>query len=170
MLSLYILPLGSFPTNVSGSTVDGQVQVTTTRVKGGRKAVIPSSIDPVGQLEDIGKETVKKLLNFQSTVDSVFKKLQEKQEKAQGAAGSTVRDKHGHLTDHIKPVSTGVSSALQHLTNCSVSINFFELSADHCRSATRLLVQLFNIRAGTLQSPLQLWPGHLHLSQHVYYY
>ncbi len=170
MLSLYILPLGSFPTNVSGSTVDGQVQVTTTRVKGGRKAVIPSSIDPVGRLEDIGKETVKKLLNFQSTVDSIFKKLQEKQEKAQGAAGSTVREKHGHFArslDHIKPVSTGVSSALQHLTNCSVSIKIFEVSADHCRSATRLLVQLFNIRAGTLQSPLQLWPGHLHLSQHV---
>lgn len=44
--------------------VDDQVQVTTTRVKGGRKAAIPSSIDPVDKLENIGKETVTKLLTF----------------------------------------------------------------------------------------------------------
>ncbi|DBB17346.1 TPA: hypothetical protein ACH3X3_014387 [Trebouxia sp. C0006] len=41
------------------------LEVTTQRVKGARKPVIPSSIDLVGRLEDIGKETVKKLLNFQ---------------------------------------------------------------------------------------------------------
>jgi len=115
MLSLYMLPLGSFPTNVSGSTVDGQVQVTTTRVKGGRKAVIPSSIDPVDKLENIGKETVTKLLDIQATADSEVKKLQV----SQGAAGSTVSKKYGHIvipSHHIKSVVTGVSSALQHLT------------------------------------------------------
>ncbi len=137
--------------------------MTTQRVKGARKPVIPSSIDLVGRLEDIGKETVKKLLNFQGTVDSIFRKLQEKQDKTQGAAGSTVREKYEHFArslDHIKSVSTGVSSALQHLASCSVSIRNFDVSADHCRSATRLLVQLFDIRAGMLQSPLQLLPGH----------
>ncbi len=132
-----------------GSIVDGRVQVTTTRVRGGRKAVIPSSIDSVDKLENIGQETVKKLLDFQGTSESIFRKVQD----TQGDAGSTVRENCGHLLDDIKSVSTGVSSARQHLTNCTVSIRLFDVSADHYRSATLLLVQPLNIRAGMLKSP-----------------
>ncbi|KAL0045347.1 hypothetical protein WJX82_004386 [Trebouxia sp. C0006] len=76
--------------------------VTTTRVRGGRKAVIPSSIDSVDKLENIGQETVKKLLDFQGTSESIFRKVQD----TQGDAGSTVRENCGHLLDDIKSVST----------------------------------------------------------------
>ncbi len=89
--------------------------MTTQRVKGGRKAVIPSSTDLVDKLEHIGKETVTKLLDIQGTADSEVKKLQD----TQGAAGSTVSKKYGHIvipSHHIKSVLNGVSSALQNLT------------------------------------------------------
>lgn len=89
--------------------------MTTQRVKGGRKAVIPSSTDLVDKLEHIGKETVKKLQDIQGTADIEVKKLQD----IQGAADSTVRKKYGHIVippHHINCVSNGVSSAIQHLT------------------------------------------------------
>ncbi len=85
--------------------------MTTQCVEGGRKAVIPSSIDPVDKLENIGKETVTKLLDIQGTADSEVKKLQDTQ-------GATVRKNYGHIvipSHHIKSVVNGVSSALQHL-------------------------------------------------------
>ncbi len=103
--------------------VDGQVQVTTQRVKGGRKAVIPSSIDAVDKLEHIGKETVTKLLDIQGTADSADKKLPDTQD----AADRTVRKRYGHIvipSHHIKSVLNGASSALRHLTWCAFHQSF----------------------------------------------
>ena len=137
--------------------------MTTQRVKSARKANIPSSKDHVDMLEDIGKATIKKLLDPQGTAESMFRKLQD----TQGDASNAVRKKYGHLLDDIKSVSTGVSSALQHFTNCSMSIEIFDVSADHYRPAALLLVQLFNIRVQCFQAHCSFSQKTSQLSRHV---
>ncbi len=56
------------------------------------------------------------------------------------------------------------------LFDISLGVHFIrvsDVSADHYRSATLLLVQLFDVKAGMLQSPLQLLPGNTQLSRRI---
>jgi len=124
----------------------GQLQVTTKRVKGGRKAIIPSSTDPVHKLEHIAKETVKKLQDIQGAADRGVKKY-----------GPIV------IPSHTKnSVLTGVSFVFEHPNQQSVYV-----SGGHAipaRILPFLFVPLFiltSVKARMLQSAMQPLPGTL---------